>query len=79
MKSIKYKRAYKCSVPCCTNVSVAGDGISYHHLPREYERRQQWITACNLTKIGVTTTVCSLHFQENDYFTGTCAFIFIVT
>lgn len=71
MKCAKYKYTLKCSVPGCTNASVAGDGITYHHLPTAYKKREQWIKACNLSVQhfqNSKTRICSSHFQEDDYF-----------
>lgn len=69
-----------CCVPLCASNAKKNPGLSYHEFPSSAERRQAWLT--NISRQGSggketrwvpsdRSSVCSLHFTENDYKKGT--------
>ncbi|KAF3699344.1 Zinc finger protein 813 [Channa argus] len=66
----------RCLVPGCMATTVKKDsGIIYFRLPKDPERRKQWLKAANNPKYGENSPVeslrhlrvCSLHFKIEDY------------
>ena len=53
---------------CCGHVKGKGDKVAMFRLPADKTRRQQWMTALNLTEeeVNDNTRVCSRHFLHGD-------------
>lgn len=63
----------RCAVALCTNSLQAtkkkNQSISYHKFPKDSKLSNLWINACRRKDDWnyKTSTVCSVHFIENDF------------
>ena len=66
-----------CCVPGCVNYSAKSDGISYHRLPRDSQRRKTWLERIRRTNMPPLENcyVCSEHFSAESFEVNLCALI----
>ena len=58
-----------CGVPGCVNYSAKSNGISYHKLPRDTQRRKSWLERIRRTKVPPFENyyVCSEHISAESF------------
>ena len=64
--SASLKMVNSCVAYNCTNRVKPGSGISFHHFPKNEERRQKWIQAvCRKNWMpSQNSYICSVHFES---------------
>ena len=58
-----------CCVPGCVNYSAKSNGISYHKVPRDSQRRKAWLERIRRTNMPPLENcyVCSEHFSAESF------------
>ena len=58
-----------CCVPGCVNYSAKSNGISYHKLPRDTQRRKAWLERIRRNNMPPLENcyVCSEHFSAESF------------
>ena len=58
-----------CCVPVCVNYSAKSNGISYHKLPRDTQRRKAWLERIRRTNVPPleNSYVCSEQFSAESF------------
>ena len=58
-----------CCVPGCVNYSAKSNGISYHKVPRDTQRRKAWLERIRRTNMPPLENcyVCSEHFSAESF------------
>ena len=73
---VRRKEKMKCPVKSCPNSKSKGGGkkLSWHGFPNEKDpRRKLWLDLCEKGNYGKNMRMCSDHFMDEDFSTGSDA------